>query len=1036
MTKLNSIKEFEELYKKIIESQESKKHIISISSGTCGHASGSIAVEDALKQAVKGYEDKIDLKITGCHGFCAAEPNIIIFPEKIFYKNLKPEDAPNIIQSILKGEIIDNLVINENGTKYIYINEIPFYKLQKRILTRDIPLIEPTKIEDYVAIGGYKALIKALSMQPKEIIEEIKRSGLRGRGGAGFSTGIKWEIASKQKSDVKYIICNADEGDPGAYMDRNLLESNSQLIIEGMIIGAYAIGANKGWVYVRDEYPLAVENITINIKHAREMGFLGENILNTGFDFDIEITRGAGAFVCGEETALIHSIEGKRGNPSQRPPFPAQKGLFDKPTNINNVETWANVPKIIENGADWYINIGTKTSKGTKIFSLVGKVENTGLVEVPMGITIKDIVYDIGRGSPNGKKVKAIQTGGPSGGCIPQDLFNLPIDYESLKQAGSIMGSGGMIVLDEDTCMVDFARYFTNFLQNESCGKCSSCREGTQRMFEILTDITEGRANIKSIDLLEELSQVIKDSSLCGLGQTAPNSVISTLKYFRNEYLEHILEHYCRAGVCTTLLKSPCENSCPIHLNIPGFIQLFKENRLEDAYELIMLDNPLPATTGRICFAPCNNQCKRAYIDEAINTRSLHRYISDTIYKMKKDEEIIRRFIGKKLPKTGKKIAIIGAGPSGLTAAYYLVRLGHLIDIYEKKSKLGGKLLYSIPEYRLPINVLEHEIENIRKLGVNFILNTEIGKEIPFNKLIGDYDAIYIATGTQEIIPLNIPDYDTPGILLGIEELEKIKNGEFGPNNDKIVITGGGDTAIDVARSLKRLGRDVTIAYRRTFKDMPANGEEIKEAMNEGIEFIFMVSPHAIVRKDDKLIAIELMKMKGGEYDLSGRRKPIPTGETIIFPCNKIYVAIGERKDIKFIEYSDINFNGVIEINPFTLQSRNSKVFAGGDFITGPTTVVNSMSGGKKAALNINLFLMGNDNFFELYKYFDFKDDIPLESEISPRIMEIELLIKERNTNFREIKKTLLTEQAFNEAIRCLRCDVEIKENTKGLMGD
>jgi len=1031
MIKLHSIKEFNEFSKKIIDSRDFKKHIISISSGTCGHASGSKDLEEALKQVVKGYEDKIDLKITGCHGFCAAEPNVMIYPEKIFYKNLKPEDAPTIIQSILKGEIIDNLVISENGTKYPHTHEIPFYKLQKRILIGDNPLVDPVKFEDYIAIGGYKALIKALSMQPHEIIEEIKRSGLRGRGGAGFPTGIKWEIVSKQKNNIKYVICNADEGDPGAYMDRNLLEGNPQLIIEGMIIGAYAIGANKGWIYVRDEYPLAVKNITINIQHAKEMGFLGKNILNTGFNFDIEITRGAGAFVCGEETALIHSIEGKRGNPTQRPPFPAQVGLFGKPTNINNVETWANIPKIINNGAEWYANIGTETSKGTKIFSLVGMVDNTGLVEVPMGITIKEIVYNLGSGSPNGKKIKAIQTGGPSGGCIPQNLFNLPIDYESLKQAGSIMGSGGMIVLDEDTCMVDFARYFTNFLQNESCGKCSSCREGTQRMFEILTDITEGRADIESIELLEELANAIKDTSLCGLGQTAPNSVLSTLQYFRNEYLEHILEHYCRAGVCTGLLKSPCENSCPIHLNIPVFIQLFKENRLEEAYELIMLDNPLPATTGRICFAPCNNRCKRTYIDEPINTRALHRYVSDTIYEMNKDEEIIRRFINKKLPATGKKIAIIGAGPSGLTAAYYLVRLGHLIDIYEKKSKPGGKLLYSIPEYRLPRNVLEHEIDNIKKLGVNFILNTEIGKDIQLNKLIGDYDAVYIATGTQKIIPLNIADYDTPAILLGIEELEKIKNGEFSYYNDKIVIIGGGNTAIDIARSMKRLGGDVAIAYRRTIKEMPANEEEIKEAMNEGIEFMFMVLPHAIVRQDNKLIGIELMKMKSGEYDLTGRRKPIPTGETIIFSCNKIYVAIGETIDTKFIEYTDITVKDTVEINPFTLQSKNSKVFAGGDFITGPTTVVNSMSGGKKAALNINLLLMGNDNFFELYKDFEFKDEIPLESEISPRIMEIELPLKERIDNFREIRKTLSREMALSEAIRCLRCDVEIKENNK-----
>jgi NADH-quinone oxidoreductase subunit F len=574
LNKLHSIEEFEELSKKFIKNQNSKKHIISISSGTCGHASGSIELEEALSQAAIGYEDKIQLKLTGCHGFCAAEPNVVIFPEKIFYRNLKPEDASKIIHSILEGEIVKDLVVSENGKTFNHISEIPFYKLQKRILTGDNLLIDPKKIEDYITVGGYKALAKALSMQPKEIIEEIKESGLRGRGGAGFPTGIKWEIVSKQKSKVKYIICNADEGDPGAYMDRNLLEGNPQLIIEGMIIGAYAIGANKGWVYVRDEYPLAVENITINIKQAREMGFLGKNILNTGFDFDLEITRGAGAFVCGEETALIHSIEGKRGNPSQRPPFPAQQGLFGKPTNINNVETWANVPKIIDKGATWYASIGTKTSKGTKIFSLVGKVRNTGLVEVPMGITIEEIVSDIGCGDSNGIKIKAIQTGGPSGGCIPQDHFHLPIDYESLKQAGSIMGSGGMIVMDEETCMVDFARYFTNFLQAESCGKCSSCREGTQRMFEILTDITEGKANDETIELLEELAYVIKETSLCGLGQTAPNPVLSTIKYFKNEYISHIKNKKCPAGVCRALItyrvdQEKCTGCGVCKLNCP-----------------------------------------------------------------------------------------------------------------------------------------------------------------------------------------------------------------------------------------------------------------------------------------------------------------------------------------------------------------------------------------------------------------------------------------------------------------------------------
>jgi len=563
MSKLHSTNQLEALYKKVLSDKAHKNRIISISSGTCGQARGSIKLVEAFQDAIIDDKDKISLKVSGCHGFCAAEPNVIIYPQEIFYKNLKPEDAPRIVQSVLNDEIIPELTVSQNGTNFIHLEEIPFYSHQKRILLHDNPLIDPTNIEDYLALGGYKALSKAFEMQPEEIIETIKLSGLRGRGGAGFPTGRKWDITRGQKSEVKYIICNADEGDPGAYMDRSLLEGNSQSILEGMIIGAYAMGATKGWVYVRTEYPLAVQNVILNIDKAQELGLLGENILGSGFSFDIEVVRGAGAFVCGEETALIHSIESMRGIPSQRPPFPAQKGLFNKPTNINNVETWANVPKILVNGADWFANIGSETCKGTKIFSLVGKVKNTGLVEVPMGITLREVVYDIGEGSPKGKKIKAVQTGGPSGGCIPENMFDLAVDYESLTGAGSIMGSGGMIVMDEDTCMVDFARYFTNFLQGESCGNCSACREGTQRMYEILTDITEGKAEEDSLELLEELAHVIKNASLCGLGQTAPNPVLSTIRYYKDEYLAHIRDKRCPAGVCKTLIKYQIDaNNC------------------------------------------------------------------------------------------------------------------------------------------------------------------------------------------------------------------------------------------------------------------------------------------------------------------------------------------------------------------------------------------------------------------------------------------------------------------------------------------
>ncbi len=574
MAKIQSDKQLDDFRQELLRKRDPKKPVISISCGTCGRATGSLKVVDAFKEAIKESKEKISIKLTGCHGFCAAEPNVVIFPDEIFYKNLKPDDAARIVKSVLKGKVIDDLLVSADEKKFIHVNEIPFYKHQMRLLLGNNPLIDPADIEDYIVLGGYKSLSQALGMEPEVVTEKIKLSGLRGRGGAGFPTGEKWEITRKQKGDIKYIICNADEGDPGAYMDRSLLEGNPHSIIEGMIIGAHAIGASEGWIYVRNEYPLAIKHVNIAIEQAKALTLLGENILGSGFKFNINVVKGAGAFVCGEETALINSIESLRGIPQQRPPFPAERGLFGKPTNINNVETWANVPKVIEKGEDWFAKIGTKTSTGTKIFSLVGKIKNTGLVEVPMGITLHEIVYDIGGGTSNGKKIKAIQTGGPSGGCIPQELFNLPVDYESLTQAGSIMGSGGMIVMDENTCMVDIARYFTNFLQDESCGKCVPCREGTQRLFEILTDMTEGKGKDVDIVTLEQLGNVVRDTSLCGLGQTAPNPLLSTLRYFKDEYITHIEDKKCTSGVCKALIKFTidaekctgcglCKNNCP-----------------------------------------------------------------------------------------------------------------------------------------------------------------------------------------------------------------------------------------------------------------------------------------------------------------------------------------------------------------------------------------------------------------------------------------------------------------------------------------
>jgi len=568
MEKLKSIDDFKELQERLIADRDLTIPTIVIPAGTCGQASGANDLIRITKREILAREltEKIHLRITGCHGFCEMEPSLLIEPWETFYPKVNPNNMVKIIEAVARGEVLEDLLFVDPGTGELLEkkNEVPFFKNQVRTILSRNEKVDPIRIYSYIEPGGYSALAKVLVQgNPEWVIEEIKTSGLRGRGGAGFPTGTKWELLAMQPNGRgKLLVCNADEGDPGAYMDRSVLEGNPHSIIEGMLIGAFGTGATESVIYVRNEYPLAIKHLTIALRQARELGLLGENILGTQFSFDINLVRGAGAFVCGEETALIQSIEGKIGEPRQRPPFPVQKGIDGKPTAINNVETWANIPVIIERGALEFSKIGTKNNSGTKIFSLVGKIKNTGLVEVPMGITIEEIVNGIG-GGPAGKvKIKAVQTGGPSGGCIPAKIFNLPVDYESLTEAESIMGSGGMIVMDENTCMVDVAKYFMNFLKDESCGKCFTCRKGTQRMYEILDDISKGKGTLAHLDLLEELAHVVKDTAMCGLGQTAPNPVLSTLRYFHDEYVAHIENNQCPAGVCKELITYSINENC------------------------------------------------------------------------------------------------------------------------------------------------------------------------------------------------------------------------------------------------------------------------------------------------------------------------------------------------------------------------------------------------------------------------------------------------------------------------------------------
>ncbi len=568
METLKTIDNFTALQSRLVTNRNPAIPTLIISAGTCGQASGAndlirIAKREILRKKLIG---RVRLRITGCHGFCEMEPSVLVEPRRTFYPKVTPRDMDGIVDAVAADAILEGLLFAGPTTeKRIETqDEIPFFKNQVRTLLGFNEKVDPIRIYNYIEHGGYQAMVRVLSKgNPGWVIEEIKASGLRGRGGAGFPTGLKWEILARQPNGHgKFLVCNGDEGDPGAYMDRSVLEGNPHSIIEGMLIGAYGTGANKGILYVRNEYPLAIKHLVIALRQAYQLGLMGSDILGTGFSFDLRLVRGAGAFVCGEETALIKSIEGMMGEPVQRPPFPVQKGLYGKPTLINNVETWANVPIIMNTGAQSFKKIGKERNSGTKIFSLVGKVKNTGLIEVPMGITLGEVVYGIGGGSSGKTEIKAVQTGGPSGGCIPASRFDLTIDYESLKAAGSNMGSGGMIVMDECTCMVDVAKYFMNFLKEESCGKCFTCRKGTQRMYEILDDITTGRAARGALELLEELSTTVKDTTLCGLGQTAPNPVLSTLHYFRQEYLEHIEHLRCPAGVCKNLITYSINQNC------------------------------------------------------------------------------------------------------------------------------------------------------------------------------------------------------------------------------------------------------------------------------------------------------------------------------------------------------------------------------------------------------------------------------------------------------------------------------------------
>jgi NADH-quinone oxidoreductase subunit F len=1041
MEKLQSVGQLEWMRNKLLARAAEGRTEVHICMTGC-RAYGAAEVMTALVDEVKkqGLNDRVEVRATGCHGFCAKAPVMAIEPLGIQYQEVNPEDAAEIVAATLRQHrLIDRLAYKDprSGTPIHYRNQIPFYMKQERRVLGQCGRIDPTQVSHYIAGGGYSALAKVLSkMTPEQVIAETLEAKLRGRGGAGFPTGQKWKFARQAPGSPKYVICNADEGDPGAFMDRALLEGDPHAVIEGMLIGAYAMGASQGYIYVREEYPIAVDHLTIAVEQLRELGLLGENILGTGFDFHLSLKMGAGAFVCGEETALMASIEGKRGMPRARPPFPAQAGLDGKPSNINNVETWANVPLILKNGAAWYTQVGTEKSGGTKIFSLAGKVNNTGLVEVPIGTRVKEIIFDIGGGIPKGRKFKSVQMGGPSGGCVPAQFLNLPIDYDTIQRIGAIMGSGGMVVMDENNCMVEIARYFLSFTQSESCGKCAPCRLGTTQLLEILTRITCGQGRPEDIESLKELGDTITSASLCGLGQTCAKPALSTLRYFLKEYEDHIKEHRCAGATCDSMVISACQHACPAGIDVPNYVAAIAAGHYENAVEIIRERNPFAAVCGRICIHPCEYKCRRGELDDPVAIRLLKRFAADWYF-----ENI--GLARAPFPVTqSHKVAVVGAGMAGLSCAYFLARMGYRTTVFEAQPVGGGMPGITVPEFRLPKEIIQQEIDYIKSCGVEILYNTPIDANRTVNDLIkSGYGAVFIAAGAQSSKRIGIPGEDEAldGLHYGLQFLSDVKKGADISVRGKTIVIGGGNVAIDVARTALRKGaRDVQLFCLEARDEMPAWEKEVHEAGDEGITFNPSWGPKQVLHEGGRVTGVEFVRC-ASVFDEEGKFNPRYDEETTqTVAADTVIISIGQAVDLSFLS-DDIQLEralwGTLVVDENTLATNMPGVFAGGDFITGPTFAIRAIASGRRAAIAIDKYLQGDKGRVSITdEKSPLKEDLGLALDLEgepdktgdkPRVAIAMEKPGDRVKDFREIECNFTEAQARMEATRCLRCDLE-----------
>jgi NADH-quinone oxidoreductase subunit F len=1030
--------------------QEVSRPAIFVGAGTCGLGAGAAKTLEAVREFLKRGRVEADVIEVGCIGLCSEEPLLDVqMPgrTRLSFSAVTSNDVPEILSAVLGGSLPGKASLGQfrgAGKPWAdvpWLDEHPFLAAQRRVVLATSGLLDPASIDEYIAWGGYSAAAKVLkTMTPDEVCNLVEASGLRGRGGGGFPTGKKWKFARKADGRTKYLICNADEGDPGAFMDRAVGESDPHRLLEGMIIAAYAIGATKAYIYIRAEYPLAVNRLREAIAQAKRYGFLGENIMDSGNDVEVVIKMGAGAFVCGEETALIHSIEGRRGMPRPRPPFPAIKGLFGKPTVINNVETLANLPLILDRGAEWYASMGTPGSKGTKVFALSGMVRRTGLVEVPMGTTLRQVVFDIGGGIPKGRKCKAIQIGGPSGGCVPEAHLDLPTDYEALKQFGTIMGSGGLVVLDEGTCMVDVAKFFMEFIQRESCGKCIPCREGTKRMLEVLQALTRPRrkedaqdalVRMQGIMYLQQLAETIRTTSLCGLGQTAPNPVLSTLKWFRDEYEAHVYERRCPAGACRELVGTPCQNTCPAGTEVWRYVAHIGRGEFEEAYKVIRQANPFPSACARVCHHPCESVCRAgATGGESIAVRTLKRFVVDHV-----TPRAAKAAVQPAAPDAAR-IAVVGAGPSGMTAAHLLSAMGHRVTLFERESTPGGMLVSAIPAYRLPRDLLRLEMDSLLNPNIETRYGAVLGRDITIDGLFAKgYKAIYVATGSHRSKKLDLPGEDAQGVIPSIEFLKahNLHNRQLAKG--RVGVVGGGNAALDAARvALRQPGvTSVTILYRRARGEMPAYREEIEAGLAEGVKLQELVAPLALRVKDGRLTGARFQRNKLGDRDASGRQKPVPIpGSEFDMELDTLIVAISEEPGAEGLGGMERTRWGSLAVNPESFTTSRAGVFAGGDAVTGPATVIGAVGAGRGAAQMIDRYVRG--------KALRVLPKAVLPGVYVPPVSEVEedgetaraesphLPLEKRAGNFAEVELSISEQEAVREARRCLRCDLEFTQ--------